>query len=335
MQFVLLVLSLFLFLPGCASHKVVGTDADGVEIEEETVSAADPFEGVNRKTFVFNEYVDDYVAEPISDAYKWITPQFVQTGVDNFFSNLDDINVILNDAMQGKFAQSAADTGRFLTNSTFGLLGIFDVATGLGLEKHEEDFAQTLAVWGVPSGPYLIIPVLGPMTTRGIPGGIFDMATNPTSYIGFLSIQLAQMLNARATADDSLRFIDEAALDPYVFTRESFIQYRQHLVSDGESQNNDDFLDLEEDFYLEDDEMSDELEGSDSDSNQLSTSKKFTLVTTKKSPQIDTVDSKQALPEKTGSFEQTSSSFDNTVNLFNSVSQSFKDASNKLDQLQN
>ena len=120
--FVLLILSLFLFLSGCASNKVVEADVEGTVIEEEIVNQTDPFEGANRKTFVFNTYVDDYVAEPISDAYKWITPQFVQTGVDNFFSNLDDINVILNSAMQGKIAQSAADTGRFFANSTFGLL---------------------------------------------------------------------------------------------------------------------------------------------------------------------------------------------------------------------
>jgi phospholipid-binding lipoprotein MlaA len=268
MQFVLLVLALFLFLPGCASHKAVGIDVNGVEIEEEIANEADPFEGINRKTFVFNGYVDDYAVEPISDAYKWITPQFVQTGVHNFFSNLDDINVIINDALQGKFVQTAADGGRFFVNSTFGLLGLFDVATGLGLEKHEEDFAQTLAVWGTPAGPYLVIPVLGPMTTRGIPGGVFDMATNPASYVGLFSVQFMQMVNARATADDALRFIDEAALDPYIFTRESFLQYRQHLIKDGKSQSIDDFLDFEDDFYLEDEEMSDEFE-----SNELPTSK--------------------------------------------------------------
>lgn len=266
MQFVLLILSLFLFLPGCASHKAVGTNA--IEVEGEIVNEADPFEGINRKTFVFNGYVDDYAVEPISDAYKWITPQFVQTGVHNFFSNLGDINVFINDALQGKFAQTAADGGRFFVNSTFGLLGLFDVATGLGLEKHEEDFAQTLAVWGAPAGPYLVIPVLGPMTTRGIPGGVFDMAMNPASYVGMFSVQFMQMVNARAAADDALRFIDEAALDPYVFTRESFLQYRQHLISDGKSQSTGDFLDFEDDFYLEEDEMSNELE-----SNELPTTK--------------------------------------------------------------
>jgi len=299
--FVLLILSLFLFLPGCASNKVVEADVEGTVIEEEIISQTDPFEDVNRKTFVFNTFVDDYVAEPISDAYKWITPQFVQTGVDNFFSNLDDINVILNDVMQGKMAQSAADGGRFLTNSTFGLLGLFDVATGLGLEKNEEDFAQTLAVWGVPSGPYLIIPILGPMTTRGIPGGIFDIAANPASYVGLLSIQFAQMLNARASADGGLKFIDEAALDPYVFTRESFLQYRQHLISDGKSQNNDDLFDLEEDFYLDDEEMSDELEGSDLEIHKQPTSKNSTLnsnlVTPKRELNPDKVNSKKAFPE--------------------------------------
>ena len=123
------------------------------------------------------------VAKPISDAYLWITPKFFQTGISNFFSNLKDINVVLNDHMQGKFEQGAEDVGRFLTNSTVGVLGLFDVATDLGLKKHEEDFGQTLAVWGVPQGAYLVLPILGPTTARGVPGSIFDTAANPTSVI--------------------------------------------------------------------------------------------------------------------------------------------------------
>lgn len=319
----LLVLLFFIFLPGCASNQVVG---EAVSIEEEI---SDPFEDLNRNVFVFNEFVDDYIAQPISDTYKWIAPEFVQIGIGNFFNNLDDINVILNDVMQGKMAQSGADSGRFLANSVFGLLGLFDVATTLGLEKHEEDFAQTLAVWGVPSGPYLIVPVLGPMTTRGIPGGLFDIATNPASYTGLLSIQFVQMLNARAIADGALTFIDEAALDPYVFTRESFLQYRQHLIRDGKSESNDDFLDLEDDFYLDDEEMSDELENSHSSTDKAQTSENLILAKTLSK----TVDSKLKSSIKGSSFEQASVSFDNAINLFNKASRSFEEASAKLDRL--
>lgn len=222
-----------------------------VEEDEPEASEEDPYEGFNRSMYDFNEVLDDYLAEPISDAYLWVTPQFVQTGVGNFFSNLKDINVVLNDMMQGKVAQGGSDTGRFAINSTIGLLGLFDVATDLGFEKHDEDFAQTLAVWGVPQGPYLVLPVLGPATTRGIPGGIFDRAANPATYIPF-PIEIIEMVNTRANADGSLKMIDEAALDPYVFTREAFLQHRKYLITDGESEGDDDLLDLEDDFYDED-----------------------------------------------------------------------------------
>ncbi len=259
-------------LSGCASKPdVVETEVEAIEVQ---VSEIDPYEGFNREVYAFNEVLDDYVAEPISDAYLWVTPQFVQTGVSNFFNNLNDINVVLNDMMQGKLTQGAEDSGRFVVNSTVGLLGLFDVATEIGLEKHEEDFAQTLAVWGVPQGPYLVLPVLGPSTSRGIPGSIFDTAANPATYVGF-PVQAVQMLNARANASGALSFIDEAALDPYVFTRESFLQHRKHLVTDGNSENTDDVLAFEEELFDDEFEESDEV--SDSGSSTIENeSKTFT-----------------------------------------------------------
>jgi len=108
----------------------------------------------------------------------------------------------------------------------------------VGLEQHEEDFEQTLAVWGVPQGTYLVLPLLGPVTTRGIPGAVFDTAANPASYVG-APVQLVSLLNTRANAEGSLKFINEAALDPYVFTRESFLQWRKHLATDGKDQDAD------------------------------------------------------------------------------------------------
>jgi len=241
-----------LFLSGCASTPPTedGVEVvEAVEVIEEEVVEVDPYEGFNRTMFDFNDGVDTYFAEPISDAYTWVTPQFVQTGVTNFFDNLKGINVVLNDFMQGKGQQGAEDTGRFLVNSTVGLLGLFDVATEIGLEQNNEDFAQTLAVWGVPQGPYLVLPLLGPSTTRGIPGGIFDAAANPATYIG-VPVQVVQMLNARANADGEINFVEEAALDRYVFTRESFLQYRDNLISDGQIEDSDALFDFEE----EDDE---------------------------------------------------------------------------------
>jgi phospholipid-binding lipoprotein MlaA len=195
-------------------------------------NAVDPYEDFNRKVYNFNKTVDDYFTNPIVDAYTWITPHVVQEGIGNFFSNLKDVNVILNDLMQGKFLQGGEDTGRFLLNSTIGLGGLFDIATDTGLVKHEEDFDQTFAVWGIPQGPYLMLPILGPTTGRGIPGGVLDVAVNPASYVG-KPIQVLALLNERANADSSIKIVDEAALDPYVFTREGFLQRRKHLITDG------------------------------------------------------------------------------------------------------
>jgi len=237
-----------LLLSGCSSKQLT---EDGVEVVE--VVEVDPYEGFNRTMFDLNDGVDKYFADPVSDAYTWVTPQFVQTGVTNFFDNLKGINVVLNDLMQGKGKQGAEDTGRFLVNSTVGLLGLFDVATEIGLEQHNEDFAQTLAVWGVSQGPYLVLPLLGPSTTRGIPGGIFDAAANPATYVG-VPIQVVQMLNARANADSEINFVEEAALDRYVFTRESFLQYRDNLINDGKIDDSDALFDFEE----EDDDFGDE-----------------------------------------------------------------------------
>ena len=208
----------------------------GVTEQQNSANKADPYENLNRKVFVFNDTVDNYVAAPISDAYKWLTPQFMQTGVFNFFTNLKNINVFINDILQAKYAQSAHESGPFALNTTLGLWGFVDVAKSVGLEQNDEDFEQTLAVWGVPQGSYLVIPFLGPATVRGVPGAAFDTAANPVSYVG-LPVQLISLLNTRANAEGALKFIDEAALDPYVFTRESFLQWRNNLATDGKSES--------------------------------------------------------------------------------------------------
>ncbi len=223
-----------IFLGGCATNSVT-------ELQQ-AANKDDPYEHFNRKMYTFNDRVDNYVAKPISDGYKWVTPQFVQTGVYNFFSNLKDINVVVNDVLQAKFAQSAHDTGRLALNTTMGLAGFVDVATQVGLEKNEEDFDQTLAVWGVPKGSFLVIPLVGPTTVRGIPGAIFDTAANPSSYVG-IPVQLISLLNTRANAEGSLKFINEASLDPYVFTREAFLQWRHNLATDGKFEVSLDFDD--------------------------------------------------------------------------------------------
>ncbi|MFZ2727499.1 MAG: VacJ family lipoprotein [Methylococcaceae bacterium] len=226
-------LALFIGLLVCANN-VLADEAKPVY----HFNKLDPYEQINRKIYTFNDAVDDYVGKPISDAYRWVMPQFVQTRIFNFFNNLKGINVVINDVLQAKFKRSAQDTGRFAVNSTVGLGGLFDVAEKIGWEQGEEDFDQTLAVWGVHTGPYLVIPILGPFTVRGIPGTVFDTAANPSTYIGVVSdinapIQLVSMLNTRANAEGSLKFINEAALDPYVFMRDSFLQWRNNLAKDG------------------------------------------------------------------------------------------------------
>ena len=217
-----LTVSSVFYLNGCATSKTVENEKD-------------PYEQFNRSAFKFNDKVDGYLAKPISDGYRYITPQFVQTGVYNFYNNLKNVNVVINDALQAKFSQGAQDTGRLAINSTLGLVGIFDVAKNIGWEQNEEDFDQTLATWGVPTGSYLVIPILGPTTVRGVPGATFDTAANPATYIGG-AVNVVSLINTRANAEGALKFIDEAALDPYIFTRESFLQWRNNLATDGKSQ---------------------------------------------------------------------------------------------------
>ena len=248
--FKFLLITLLFQLVGCATTSVGGQSG----LERQEVSAIDPYEGFNRTMFKFNDTLDSYLFEPIVDGYKWITPDLLETGVSNVFTNMKGISVVINDLLQGKLKQGAQDTGRFLINSTVGIGGVFDVATHAGLEQNDEDFAQTLAVWGVPRGPYLVLPVLGPATFRGIPGAVVDSAANPVTYLGWPVAAMAA-LERRASEDGSLQFIDEAAVDPYVFTREAYIQHREYLAADGEVEyNSDDLLadldDPEEDIDL-------------------------------------------------------------------------------------
>jgi len=290
-------------LSGCATTGVV---------EQPTVAnKTDPYENFNRKMFGFNDHVDNYVAEPISNAYKWITPQFMQTGVFNFFNNLKNVNVVINDVLQAKFSQSAEDTGRLAINSTVGLGGLFDVAKHVGLEQNEEDFDQTLAVWGVPQGSYLVLPILGPSTARGIPGAVFDTAANPASYVG-MPVQLVSMLNARASAEGALKFIDEAALDPYVFTRESFLQWRNNLATDGKAEASD--VDGLDDEALDGDKGAASGQGSSGDVNA---SNKAGLAL--------------SLDANTKEIRQVSHSFSSVAQSFDNTAKSFEDAGTKVD----
>ncbi len=259
------LLVVFVLLGGCSTQHVINYETEvSKPSEDEVIGQADeekdPLEGFNRAMYQFNDTVDTLIAEPITVVYKWIFPQFVQDGVSNFYSNLNGFNVLVNDFLQGKFSQGLSDTGRLVLNSTAGLAGIVDVASHVGLEQHDEDFEQTLAVWGVPSGPYLVLPFVGPATLRGIPGFVVDAAGHPVTYLP-IPFAAVGALNARANAEGALKFIDEAALDPYVFTRESYLQFREHQIKDGENDTPDDLLDFNEELF-EDEAFEEEEAGS-------------------------------------------------------------------------
>ncbi|MCF7970880.1 MAG: VacJ family lipoprotein [Methylococcaceae bacterium] len=207
----------------------------------------DPWEGMNRDILEFNDEVDRIILKPAAKGYQWITPEFLDVGISNFFSNLKDIGVSVNDFLQAKPKQGAMDSARFLVNSTVGVAGFVDVATMIDLPKHEEDFEQTLAVWGVPSGPYVVIPFLGPSSVRGIGGKVGDTALHPLTYTFFfgstalstgLSVGLrgTEIIDVRADFLDAETVAAEAAVDRYLFFRSAYMQRRQYLINDGAAQ---------------------------------------------------------------------------------------------------
>lgn len=200
-------------------------------------SANDPWEGWNRDVQAFNDSLDKHVMKPVAKGYKWLMPSFADQGVTNFFSNIDDIGVTINDALQGKFTQSGLDGARFLVNTSAGVAGFVDVGTMLDLPKHKEDFDQTLAVWGVPTGPYVVLPFFGPSSPRGIGGLIGDAAMNPISYVGMAPVSGGLFaLNAADLRSDNLgmeKIATEAAVDRYQFFREAYFSNRNYLIKDG------------------------------------------------------------------------------------------------------
>lgn len=235
-----------LLLTACASS--------GRELE---VNAQDPHEELNRTIYAFNDGVDTYVASPLVTGYQWILPDLLESAVTNFFNNLKEPKTILNDGLQGKEQQAGVDFERFLINTLLGFGGLINVASYADIEYHEEDFDQTLAVWGVPRGEYLVLPLLGPSAYRTIPGEIVDAFCSPANY-AIWPIQLLGVFNARSNATQSLNSINEVAVDPYVFMRTSYLQWRDYQITEGENASDDLLiLDMEEIF---DDEEEEELE---------------------------------------------------------------------------
>jgi phospholipid-binding lipoprotein MlaA len=200
-------------------------------------NARDPLEPLNRGIYAFNDAVDSVVLKPVATGYREVIPQIVRTGVTNFFSNLDDIVVVLNGLLQFKLPQALSDTARFLVNSTVGLLGVIDVATHLGLEKHNEDFGQTLGYWGVADGPYLVLPFLGPSSVRDGVGRMVDGRVDTVRWQDHVRTRNQFMglriVNTRAGLLGSEKVLETAAIDEYSFVRDAYLQRRRSLVYDG------------------------------------------------------------------------------------------------------
>ena len=212
----------------------------------------DPFEDLNRDIFIFNEKLDEKLLKPAALTYRKVTPQFARTGVTNFFNNLEEIDTTINQVLQGEIKYAFNDASRFVINSTIGLLGLIDVASKMGLQRHEEDFGQTLGVWGFNSGPYIMIPFLGPSNPR-------DLLSRPIS--SFLSGTFAMEDNdvkLTLIGIDALetreRLLDAETLiigDKYIFVKDAYVQSREYEINNGSTED-DEFLDDMDDIFGDD-----------------------------------------------------------------------------------
>ena len=228
------LLGLAIFLSGCATSQ----------------NTHDPLESMNRSVFSFNENADKYALKPVALGYKTIAPDLVQQGAGNFFANLDDVVVVINDILQLKFSEAGQDGTRLLINTFLGLGGLVDFGTDYGFPKRYEDFGQTLAHYGVASGPYIVVPFLGGYTVRSGIGGVVDIATNPVFYAApFMAPFVSPVIGAGRAVDERKQvleaeeIVNEAALDKYEFLRDAYLQRRNNLIHDGNPPSIDDVID--------------------------------------------------------------------------------------------
>ncbi len=196
----------------------------------------DPLEPVNRAVYRFNDELDKALLKPIAEGYRKVTPEPVNRGVTNFFSNLQDVGSAINNALQLKMERAGSDVGRVVVNTTVGVLGFVDVATNLDMPKYGEDFGQTLGVWGLKPGPYLVLPLLGPSSVRDTVGWVGDWYTNPVDYVrpwqAEAGLYAVYFVDRRADLLTASRLVEES-LDPYSFTKDSYLQNRRNNVYDG------------------------------------------------------------------------------------------------------
>ena len=234
-----ILLILLLVTTGCATTNSMSDD----------FNPEDPYEKSNRKVFEFNNKIDKLFLRPVTDFYDKATPEFAQTSITNFFANLDDIRISINNLLQGNVVESMSDITRFFINSIFGLGGFFDVASEMGLEKHSEDFGQTLGKWGAKPGPYLMLPFLGPSTTRDAFTFVGDTALAPAlslddnaARLGLISLDLINTYSAFTG------IADIESKDQYAFLRDAYLERRKYEINDGLSEedlsNDEDFEDF-------------------------------------------------------------------------------------------
>lgn len=218
------LLASILIVSGCATTNQAG-------------DVNDPLESYNRFMYKVNDTADTIIIKPAAKVYDAVLPDPISQGVSNFFSNLNEVTVILNDLLQLKFGQAFQDTGRFVLNSTVGIGGLFDVAGHAGYEKHDEDFGQTLGTWGFGPGPYLVLPIFGPRDFRDTVGLVGDYYTDPVTYVEGPGAQNAfravRAVDTRSNLLKAEKVLDEAALDEYTYVRDAYLQRRQNLVYDG------------------------------------------------------------------------------------------------------
>ncbi len=216
--------------------------AHAQEAPPQEAPRADPFESFNRAMFSFNATVDYYALEPVAKGYRAVTPRFFRTGVSNALSNLAAPVTFANDVLQAEPTRAGTTLARFGINSTVGVVGLFDVAKGMGLDKHTEDFGQTLGRWGVGPGPYLVLPLFGPSTVRDGTGRIVDIAFDPLNYAEFegddavrVTRTVLGVVSAREGAIEAIDSLKATALDPYVSTRSTYLLLRESAVQNGQT----------------------------------------------------------------------------------------------------
>jgi phospholipid-binding lipoprotein MlaA len=228
-----LIIALILLCTGCATA-------------QET-TGSDPFESANRNIFAFNDGLDRHIVAPVSRGYRAITPRFVERGVRNFFANLYDFNGVINAILQGRFVKAAQNGGRFVVNSTVGMLGTLDIASEMGVSPYRTDFGHTLAIWGFESGPYLMVPFFGPRTVRSGAGFMFDTVASVQWGIDSFRVRAAlfalEVIDMRAALTDAEELITG---DRYIFIRDIYLQQREAFVNEGVVE--DSFSDYDEEF---------------------------------------------------------------------------------------